>query len=313
MEAPAPLTGRRCTWCGTLNPLEDNVCSKCGAVFSSIQPADAIAPAEPSVANSSQPELNNSSDHEAVLAAVDSSMFDKISSEAMKGLGLGPPFVSGYNVALVVVGLLALFILVSIASSVVDISLLQLLSKTTVARTTPAGVTEGVILSLILRVLLVGVVLVTAVFFLIWIYRAHKNLNALGATELKYSPGWAVGGFFVPLLNIFRPYQVVAEIWKASSKGARRGGGTNWKFEQIPAYFGLWWGLWLFSGFLDFFSAFMIFGAGPTNQQLVASRYRLVYDIVSIGCAILAMAVVLRTTARQETTNRANSSTGEVV
>jgi hypothetical protein len=295
-----------------LNSVSDNVCSKCGAVLPSIQPAVVIADAEPSEAISPQPELtNNSGDHEAVLAAVDSSMFDKISSEAMRGIGLGPTFVSGYSVALVVTGCLSIFILVSLAGAAVDISQIQLLSKTTGARTTPAGVNDSQILALVIRVLLTLVVLITAVFFSIWIYRAHKNLKALGANGLKYSPAWAVGGFFVPLLNIFRPYQVVTEIWKASAKGARRGDGTNWKFEQIPAYISLWWGLWLFSGFLDFFSAFMVLAGGQSNQQLLASRYHLVDDAVSIACAALAIAVVLRITARQETTNRANTSSSE--
>jgi len=315
MEAPALVSGRRCSWCGTLNSTSDNVCSKCGAVFSSIQQAAAIPDAEPAVAVPSQPEITNGSDQDAVLAVVDSSVFDKISSEAMKGvgLGLGPTFVSAYSISLVVAGCLSVFILISLAGAFVDFSLVQLLSKTSVTRTAPAGVNESQILALVIRFLLTGLALVTGIFFLIWIYRSHKNLRVFGAIELKYSPGWAVGGFFVPLLNLFRPYQVIAEIWKASAKGASRGGGTNWKFEQIPVYFSLWWGLWLLSGFLDFFSAFMIFGGGQSNQQLVASRYRLVYDVVSIACAALAIAVVLRITARQETTNRANSAMSEPV
>ena len=310
MEAPALVSSRRCSWCGTLNSQTDNVCSKCGAVFSSIQAV--VAPAsETAVAVSNHSEITNNSDQDAVLAVVDSSMFDKISSEAMKGLGFGPTFVSGYSVALIVAGCLSVFILISIAGAVVDISLLQVLSKAPSLRTIPAGVNDSQILALVIRFLLSGVVLLTAVFFLIWIYRAHKNLKVFGATELKYSPGWAVASFFVPFLNIFRPYQVIAEIWKASAKGARRGVGANWKFEHIPAYFGLWWGLWLLSGLLDFFSAFMILGGGLANQQLVASRYRLVYDVVSITCAVLAIVVVLRITARQENTNRSNASLNE--
>jgi len=272
-----------------------------------------VPTAEPPIPDSTHSEITNNSRQEAVLAVVDSSIFDKISSEAMKGLGLGPTFVSGYSVALVVAGCLSLFILISIAGAVVDISLMQVLSKAPTQGTTPVGVNENQILGLVIRVMLTGIGLLTAVFFLIWIYRSHKNLRVLGANELKYSPGWAVGGFFVPLLNVFRPYQVIAEIWKASAKGARRGGGTNWKFEQIPAYFGLWWGLWLLSGLLDFFSVLMILGGGLTNQRLVASRYRLVYDVVSITCAMLAIAVVLRITARQETTNRANSLINDAV
>src|SRR5262245_54958556 len=126
MEAPALVSGRRCSWCGTLNSPGDSVCSKCGAVFSSIQPV-VNTTAEPAVAVSTHSGITNNSDHDAVLAVVDGSVFDKISSEAMKGLGLGPTFVSGYSIALIVAGCLSVFILISIAGAVVDISLIQVL------------------------------------------------------------------------------------------------------------------------------------------------------------------------------------------
>ena len=58
--------------------------------------------------------------------------------------------------------------------------------------------------------------LATIVVFLMWFYRAHKNLPALGITGLEYSPGWAIGGFFIPILNLVRPYQVAKEIWDSS-------------------------------------------------------------------------------------------------
>jgi hypothetical protein len=58
--------------------------------------------------------------------------------------------------------------------------------------------------------------IVASILFLIWFHRAYKNLRPLGAVNLTYSPGWAVGGFFVPFLNLVRPFQVMREIWKAS-------------------------------------------------------------------------------------------------
>jgi tetratricopeptide (TPR) repeat protein len=54
---------------------------------------------------------------------------------------------------------------------------------------------------------------VTGVFFMLWLYRACQNNEELAARPARYSPGWAVGGFIVPILNFFRPYQVVAEVW----------------------------------------------------------------------------------------------------
>src|SRR5438093_12382214 len=52
--------------------------------------------------------------------------------------------------------------------------------------------------------------------FLTWLQRAYRNLPALHATELRYTPGWAVGSWFIPLVNLFAPHQVVSELWKAS-------------------------------------------------------------------------------------------------
>jgi heme/copper-type cytochrome/quinol oxidase subunit 2 len=46
----------------------------------------------------------------------------------------------------------------------------------------------------------------TIVFFLIWEYRAYKNLSALNAQNLEHSPGWAVGWWFIPFANLVKPF-----------------------------------------------------------------------------------------------------------
>jgi hypothetical protein len=232
-----------------------------------------------------------------------------MSIDAMKSLGLGPTFVSGKAFAFLVAAGLSVYILISLTGALVDISQLGTLAKTPPGLRTPTfELTATEAATLLIRVLMIGVAMATGVFFLIWIYRAHKNLKALGATDLKYSPGWAIGGFFIPVLNIVRPYQVVAEIWRASAPNARRSGSV-WSSESTPVFIGLWWGLWLLSGFLDSIAVVMLFGAGQTDQMLVASRYRIVYYLTSVACAALAMAVVLKINARQENANRLGLST----
>lgn len=59
--------------------------------------------------------------------------------------------------------------------------------------------------------------LASGIFFLVWFYNAHDNLRYLGAQNLQFTPGWAVGVFFVPILNLFRPYMAAQEIYRASS------------------------------------------------------------------------------------------------
>ena len=55
-----------------------------------------------------------------------------------------------------------------------------------------------------------------AIPFLMWVHRVARNARALGARDLRFSPGWAVGWYLVPIMQLFRPYQAMKEIWLAS-------------------------------------------------------------------------------------------------
>lgn len=58
--------------------------------------------------------------------------------------------------------------------------------------------------------------LITGIPFLLWIYRANLNARGFGATTMEFHPGWSVGYYFIPIMNLFKPYQAMQQIWKAS-------------------------------------------------------------------------------------------------
>ncbi|MCB5424963.1 DUF4328 domain-containing protein [Altererythrobacter sp. CC-YST694] len=68
-----------------------------------------------------------------------------------------------------------------------------------------------------------------------WIYRAHANLELAGAYDLEFSPGWSVGWFFVPFMNLFKPFQAMKELWNASY------GTSNAYGRESPATVSTWW------------------------------------------------------------------------
>jgi hypothetical protein len=68
----------------------------------------------------------------------------------------------------------------------------------------------------IVQILLLMLLIASAVLFLMWLYRANKNLPSLSEKKPQFSPGWSVGWFFVPFMSFFLPYQVVAEVWRTS-------------------------------------------------------------------------------------------------
>lgn len=88
-------------------------------------------------------------------------------------------------------------------------------------------------------------VLLTAVIAVgCWIYRANANAHAIGG-DLNVRPGWAVGWYFVPIANLFKPFEAMKETWLASHYGGDWGRGTH---SDLLHW---WWGLWIITGFID--------------------------------------------------------------
>lgn len=63
--------------------------------------------------------------------------------------------------------------------------------------------------------------LVIGVLFLIWFHRA-VSIAARAGRRARRSPGWAVGGWFIPIGNFFLPYQSAKDIFTPQDEAGRR-------------------------------------------------------------------------------------------
>lgn len=84
----------------------------------------------------------------------------------------------------------------------------------------------------------------TVIVFFFWMYRSYKNLVELGVRGLQFSPGWAVGYFFVPILSLYRPCHVAQELWRASAPRAEID-GRAWRNRPPSLIVAGWWTFWL--------------------------------------------------------------------
>jgi hypothetical protein len=55
-----------------------------------------------------------------------------------------------------------------------------------------------------------------AALFIPWLHQARANLRALGIRRLRFGREWTYLAFAIPVLNAYRPYQVVSEVWRGS-------------------------------------------------------------------------------------------------
>jgi hypothetical protein len=142
-----------------------------------------------------------------------------------------------------------------------------------------------------------GLGILAAIFFIAWLSRAYKNLPALGVQLLRYGPGWAIGAWFVPILNLFRPKQIVNDVWRGSDpKLADR---VGWIDGPVPFLFAVWWAAWLVFGFVGTVADRILLGAETIDDYELSSAVYIATDSLIVLAGILAVLVVDMTTARQ--------------
>lgn len=62
-----------------------------------------------------------------------------------------------------------------------------------------------------------GLLILCGVFFMGWLYRAHRNLERGGIRNVRRWSGWAVLGFILPFVNLVLPYLVMLEARRGSA------------------------------------------------------------------------------------------------
>jgi Domain of unknown function (DUF4328) len=99
-----------------------------------------------------------------------------------------------------------------------------------------------------------------SVLFVVWFYRARINAERHGYWQRR-ARGWAFWGWIVPIVNLWFPFQIMGDIWRAGLPAEQRG-ETAW----LPA---LWWTCWLLSG-LGIFGAGTLSGKSSTFPHVAA-------------------------------------------
>jgi hypothetical protein len=138
----------------------------------------------------------------------------------------------------------------------------------------------------------------TALVFIVWFYRAYENLRPLGASDVRWGSGWAVGGWFVPFLNLVRPKQIANDIWRASDPAlppAEAGRPSG----PVPWWHHAWWVLFLAAGIFARVAAQTFDDARTLADRADAASYLIAGDALGIVAAAAAIVVVFATTQRQ--------------
>lgn len=134
-----------------------------------------------------------------------------------------------------------------------------------------------------IAILQLGLLLVTGIIFLKWIHRANSNVRKLGAKGLRFTPGWAVGYYFIPIVNLWKPYQAMKEIWQASNRP------TDWRNQPDSTILGCWWTFWIISAMIGRVSFKLSMRAEKIDELVNATMVTMLSDLIDIPLGIIAI------------------------
>lgn len=130
--------------------------------------------------------------------------------------------------------------------------------------------------------------IVSGIVILKWIYRANYNARELGAKHMQFTPGWAIGFYFIPIAMLWKPYQAMKEIWLASEHP------KNWKSVHVSAILPLWWTIWLINNFIGHLTIKAILKAKEVGAFKDANILQQISSVFDIALALVFFVVVIR-------------------
>ncbi|SFR20240.1 protein of unknown function [Lentzea waywayandensis] len=142
---------------------------------------------------------------------------------------------------------------------------------------TTLGTTVAFMLSWISLVAFV----VTAATFMVWMYHARLNSDAITSRhQHRFTRTWVILGWFIPIANLVIPHSVVQDVWRGSDRALRMVA-----LEQRPksSLITAWWICFLLSN---------IALTLPQSLSYELATFATVSALLSVAAAVLAARVI---------------------
>jgi len=139
------------------------------------------------------------------------------------------------------------------------------------------------------------ILIVVGILFLRWTYFSNRNASSLGAYDLEFTPGWAVGWYFIPVAMLWKPYQALKEVFKASHPDFT----DDWRDAPHPDVLPLWWALWILVSFVGSVLLRTSLDAETLNEIVASSWLMLGSEALDLPLGIVVIALVSKLQAWQ--------------
>lgn len=137
----------------------------------------------------------------------------------------------------------------------------------------------------VVAIVQVSLLLLTAILFGMWTYRMNWNAHSIDESNMSISPGWAVGYYFIPVVNLWKPYSAIKETFKTfTSQEEPLSGGSA---------LGFWWFCWIVSNILGRVVFRLSMRAETVEELIQSTLFTLASDLFDILLHTAALMMVI--------------------
>lgn len=143
---------------------------------------------------------------------------------------------------------------------------------------------------LIIAILNMIVFIISAITFIRWFRRAYYNLHQL-VSSLSHTEGWAAGAWFVPIVSLYLPYQIMKELYKKTKHLLLQSNSDMPVYLSITSV-GIWWTLWIIQNIIGQVAFRVTMNAETIDGYILGSLFNIVSSILFIPLTLVTIKVI---------------------
>ncbi|PIF63560.1 DUF4328 domain-containing protein [Flavobacterium sp. 11] len=155
---------------------------------------------------------------------------------------------------------------------------------------TTEAATDNDLRQKIIGLIYLTVYVISGITFIRWFRRAYYNLH-IKAESLSFTEGWAAGCWFVPIISLYRPNQIMKELYLETQSLLSKK-DENYARNLRTHFIGWWWALWIISSFLGQFIFRYSMKAETLEELTTTTIASIVASIIGIPLAIITVKVI---------------------
>ena len=142
----------------------------------------------------------------------------------------------------------------------------------------------------IIAILFAILYLFSVVFFIQWFRRAYFN-QEIKFKSMASTNGWVSGAWFVPIMNLFKPFQLMQEIYENAENYLLDKKLIDEK-KSRKSIIGWWWGLWIGTGVLSRISSSFLGSADDLGELIASTLFSIFMVVIFIPLSILTVKTI---------------------